>query len=595
MYIEPNTVIKILRNVPLDPTFDHTIYFDNATAQHDYFSGKAKYVLTRQSYQRVQKGWMRVNIEAENLFDCNYIMFQNQAFGTKWFYAFLKSVEYVNNTVSQIEFEIDDMQSWFFDYSLDQCFVEREHSATDNIYENIVEENVNLGDEYVANSKETYDMNNMKVCILANRVIEGETVDSKVIGNIYTPLRVIIGDDPHNPQAIDALLDQYNEGDIVAIYQYPAKIGNLSTPDAYRELVQITGNENTIDGYTPKNKKLFCHPYNFLLVSNNSGEVAEYRWEDWRRWGQIALPGMYVETSAPTGDTRIEVSMSSGDPPSDDYFVGRKITIGDSTQVYTITHNFTNTYTTPTTYTRTFIDFEPALVSDVTRLDHLMPADGTPFGSFYVRGVYASTPAVMCYPIYYRNIQNSYDDGLVLSNFPQCAWSGDVFKAWWAQNKASFVTSGITTVLSSIGRMAASGGATAIPDTINIAANVAGSVAKIVDIKNTPSQTHGQTQTDSLNPGMRRLQFDFYKLSIKAQYAKIIDDYFERYGYAIKQNKIPNRNVRPHWCYTKTIGCTITGSIPADSAKKICDIYNNGITFWKNGNEVGNYALDNRV
>ena len=85
------------------------------------------------------------------------------------------------------------------------------------------------------------------------------------------------------------------------------------------------------------------------------------------------------------------------------------------------------------------------------------------------------------------------------------------------------------------------------------------------------------------------------ELEEKLKYAKIIDEYFDRYGYATKRNKKPNRNVRPHWCYTKTIGCTITGSIPCDDATKICNIYKNGITFWMNGSEVGNYSLDNTV
>lgn len=75
----------------------------------------------------------------------------------------------------------------------------------------------------------------------------------------------------------------------------------------------------------------------------------------------------------------------------------------------------------------------------------------------------------------------------------------------------------------------------------------------------------------------------------------MIDDYFTMFGYAIKRVKVPNRNSRPHWNYVKTIGCTLTGSIPSDDMKKICNIYNNGITFWKNGSEIGHYELDNTV
>ena len=39
MYIEPNTNIRILKDVPLDKTFDHTIYFGSASAQATYFMG----------------------------------------------------------------------------------------------------------------------------------------------------------------------------------------------------------------------------------------------------------------------------------------------------------------------------------------------------------------------------------------------------------------------------------------------------------------------------------------------------------------------------------------------------------------------------
>ena len=150
MYIEPNTNIRILKDVPLDTTYDHTIYFSSATAQTNYFAGLTKYNLNNQTYQRVKRGYARVQRKAEDLYDCNYMMFQNSAYGNKWFYAFITSVEYVNNVTSEITFEIDDIQSWFFDFTLDQCFVEREHTITDNIGEHIEPESVEMG-EYVFN------------------------------------------------------------------------------------------------------------------------------------------------------------------------------------------------------------------------------------------------------------------------------------------------------------------------------------------------------------------------------------------------------------------------------------------------------------
>ena len=95
MYIEPNSNITIYHNVPLDNTYNHTLYFNNLAEQNTYFHKNQsiiKYNLTAQSYQRVVKGSMRVAVKADNLYDCNYLSFQNASFGTKWFYAFITSV-----------------------------------------------------------------------------------------------------------------------------------------------------------------------------------------------------------------------------------------------------------------------------------------------------------------------------------------------------------------------------------------------------------------------------------------------------------------------------------------------------------------------
>ena len=170
MYIAPNTTVKILRGVPLDPTYEHTIYFapdaTGQSAQEQYFGSLAKYTLTEQTYQRVKRGWLRVGIVADNLYDCNYLMFQNTNFGSKWFYAFIKTVEYINNSVAEIEFEIDVMQTWNREYALDMCYVEREHSAeydTDSLY---TAENLETG-ELVYEEKTRFDMNSMNVVIIA--------------------------------------------------------------------------------------------------------------------------------------------------------------------------------------------------------------------------------------------------------------------------------------------------------------------------------------------------------------------------------------------------------------------------------------------
>ena len=96
MVIEPNTTIRVLHDVPLDNTYNDTIYFSSLSAQLSFFNSKTKFSLNDYTYQRNDEALM-IGINSEKLYDCNYIMYQNTAFGNKWFYAFITSVTYVNN------------------------------------------------------------------------------------------------------------------------------------------------------------------------------------------------------------------------------------------------------------------------------------------------------------------------------------------------------------------------------------------------------------------------------------------------------------------------------------------------------------------
>ena len=77
MYIAPNSIIKVLKNVPIDNKYKHTLYFADRPAQQTYFASKYKYNLDNYTYMREQKK-IRVGIKADNLYDCNYLMYQNK-------------------------------------------------------------------------------------------------------------------------------------------------------------------------------------------------------------------------------------------------------------------------------------------------------------------------------------------------------------------------------------------------------------------------------------------------------------------------------------------------------------------------------------
>lgn len=504
MYIEPNTTIRLLKNCPLDTTYEHTIYFASESAQISYFQGLTKYTLTNQTYQRVQRGKMRVAYKAEDLYDCNYLMFQNSSFGSKWFYAFIKSVEYVNNVTSEIEFEIDVMQTWFFDYDLEMCFVEREHSATDNIGENLVPENLETG-EYVSDDFDgSGALGGKSIVVAATFDEEYKNVSGAYYCGLFSGLYYNVF--PNTTDGAIACAEfisgagSKTDG-IVSVFLMPTSmVGNILDGAKTYDVVK-TKNLNAIGNYTNiKNKKLFTYPYNFLYVTNLQGNHAVYPYE---------------------------------------YFSGNECT-------------------------------------------------------FVITGDMSCNPQVILAPQNYKGVATNYDEKMVLSGFPQLSFNTDSFKAWLAQNGASLGVNAFSTAIQTAGIATTVGASVAAATPIGAGIAIAGVVAPVIQHSFMPRQAHGGAGSQTL-AAIGLLDFAFMHKHITPEFARIIDDYFTKHGYATHRVKVPNRNVRPYWTYTKTIGCEITGSIPCDDARKICEIYDRGITFWKNGANVGNYNLDNSV
>ena len=65
------------------------------------------------------------------------------------------------------------------------------------------------------------------------------------------------------------------------------------------------------------------------------------------------------------------------------------------------------------------------------------------------------------------------------------------------------------------------------------------------------------------------------------------------FGYTVNKVKTPSRRNRPHYTYLKTKGCHVDGGAPADAIQRIETIYDNGIRFWVNASEVGDFSVNN--
>ena len=535
MLIQPNSTINILKNVPLDNTYNHTLWFDNVASQTTYFASMTKYTFPVQSYQRVNRGVMRLNRKADDIYDCNYLMFQNTSYGNKWFYAFITAIEYVNDATCEITFSIDPMQTYLFDIELKMCFVEREHSSTDVAGDNIVDEPVKIGD-LVCNKIEKLDnMENYTAMIWHAGLNTGDTPGG-TYSQMFSGLDMTSTAATATGTLIQLLKDftDNNKADaIVSLVMMPTR---FFRNDQYISNEDFSTNYPTsiAHGYVPRNKKLLTYPYNYMVVDcGNDTGIYRYEW-----FGQ------------PSGI------------------------------------------------------------------------------SFNIYGYTCPNPQIVLFPNGYNGTHDSvtgevnFTEALVMEGFPQLPFAIDGYRAYLAQSSAGSKLNALEDVIQTSNSREFVGGKNGTPTGYErfmgkapIAQN--GVVSNLVSglqnlftsntgnenydtfTRSTHSAKHPNGSRGSFSAGyesaFRIKNFYFKQMTVAPNYARVIDDFFDMFGYATNRIKVPNRTVRPHWNYVKTNGCDVVGNAPADDIRAVCKIYDNGITFWKNPSEVGNYSLNNSL
>lgn len=124
----PNSTLYLCKNVDLDPNYNYTIDFDNITAQANYFDSKiATEFEINDGYSYIRDSQtLKVQANIDDLLGINYLFYNN---GNKRYYAFITKKEYINPTCTSLSFKLDVLQSFMFNYEIDESFVEREHQA----------------------------------------------------------------------------------------------------------------------------------------------------------------------------------------------------------------------------------------------------------------------------------------------------------------------------------------------------------------------------------------------------------------------------------------------------------------------------------
>lgn len=549
--ITPDSDLFLLK-CPLEMDNLHQMNFANATAQYNYFNGlEKKQAIDTDDYSYIrQDSVIRIAAHIDTLLQYNYVMYRNENYSNKWFYAFIVDMEYLNDNCTAVTIKTDVWQTWQFELTFKRCFVEREHVNNDTIGIHTIPENLELGEficntriykSYASPSVNGQPSSNVVMCFQVTKLTAGTitfpATDNPIITGIPQGC-YIFGKELSNISAgviafVTGAYDSNGLGDaIVSIFLVPknvcewdTKYSTVSGQQGESFLVPKTSFSSvtldsvdislntTLDGYTPKNNKLFTYPYNYLYVTNNAGADVTYNYE-----------------------------MFSGNAP---YF----------------------------TITGAFEQGGNLMLEPVNSLSSDRNA---PWGA--------------------------WNEGIPSGKLPCLSWVSDYYLNWKAVNGKNVEVQTALTGIQFGANMGLSIVGAAMGDTsgggaslMGLAGGLANTLQQVREAKMTPPQARGNTSTGDLQFSADRTGWTFRKMSVKAEYAKIIDDFFTQVGYKVNAVKVPNLTGRRNWNYIKTIDANILADIPQTDLNEIKGFFNRGITIWHNPTTFLDYTQDNSI
>ena len=488
------------------------------------------------TYQR-KDGYLRFDGSFEDCIQYNYCMYQNTNYSDKWFYAFITDVMYLNDEVCGLKLETDTFQTWQFDIVYKPSFIEREmlSVADDTIGANTQPENLETGDFVVAGEPVYFDNDprDYKICVAATDLPYDDLsmpIVSRVYEGIPSGLYYLV---PLSGWHLEEMINMYDKNNrhdaIVSIFMIPP----------FFDL------DDTIYSWTKNNVTV---QFKVIESTGFAGEVGRIHGTLPTKLGYNYIPKNKKLFTAPF--SFMTLSNSAGSCKQYKY--------------------------------EDFLDLEHSGIEI----------------EFYIEGSVTPGCSIKAIPQTYKNHAEYYDEGVVAGKLPICSWTNDTYTNWLTQNALNVGISTAGNILQIAGGAILSGsGAGALAGASQITSGIFGiasTLSQFYEHSLVPEQVNGNTNSGDVNfSSLECGMFTLNYLSIKDEYARVIDNFFSMYGYKTNLVKLPNLNNRSNWNYVKTINCNLLGNIPQKDMEKIKEMFNNGITLWHNPATFLDYSQTN--
>lgn len=529
-----------LMSVPLKNDYKHTIYFETSGERDNYFNSKTVFTMGECSYQRREK-YISFSRHIEEIDHCNYLSFFN-GYGSRRYFAFITKMEYKSDDVTWIYFDVDVMQTYLGEYTIKPSFIEREHVDDDTIGKHTVPEGLEMGEYIVRASEDIEEMLDLWTVVGVTADPDGNEV-SNVYDGIYSG---------------------------VGYVAYPGANGALKLIKKYASSTKVT---------TDAISSMFMYPSIFIdSVLKNDPTVDD----------DDVFMSAYVQGKISPHIMGHSLSLN---------LLQSKKNPSENGESYTIKNNKLLTY--PYRY---LLVSNNNGASAIYQIEHFEPhpEDGKTI-DFEIRACICPGGSIRLVPERYKGELYNEEEGLNLGKFAIGSWASDVYTNWLTQNGVNIgmnMVAGVGQIVGGVAMAVGTGGvgmAVGGGSVVGGVSTIANQLAQIHQMSMTPPQAHGNINCGDVITASKRNTFTFYTMGIKVEYQKIIDGYFNMFGYKVNTVKIPNENHRLNYWFTKTIDVNIVGSFCGEDLQKIKECFNRGITFWKNPDSIGDYSISNPI
>lgn len=603
------SIVQLLNVNELNNTYEHSIDFPDLATQTKYFEDRVNTSidLPEDDYVYIRENrTIEVDKNKQELLGVNYLRFNN---GSKWWYAFIISKTYINESVTSIEFEIDPIQTFMFDYEIRESYISREHQDRFNLDKtpkfNTKLENLEMGSDYIKtgeiniNDSPIDDVRVSACLVISTKPIEA---GGPIIQGIQGPTTAL--PDP---------LKYY----IIPIINNPSQSFKVGTSNGLTASVlngEIAGRsdygssdlKNQITRYANiiSMSILPYFPFKYTLTKDDNNVYT---------FNAVDLPKVTCWYRHPVlfdenAEQRVIFALASNTLENFLQYIDIKDMLNIPTPSFTNQtardmKYETKLYTHPYQYVTLDDDqIEPLILKPqyfdnlYTRVMFNQAIGVNPIIKYYVDGYKGDT---------------GNDTTLINNTLNDLTVASSKLSDYLAQNKASATTGlavntaldiGIATLRTGVGI------ATGNPFAISNAISDAGGIARrlindnmkrqdlaqgSLNFKARGNNIYAYVQQYGSNTGLKVRRY-----SISDSFKNFVYNYFYHYGYVSNDFKIPDIKSRYYFNYIQIPDINIKSKIDNEYIQKIKSIYDNGITFWHYRDEntwlgVDDYTYEN--